>query len=104
MLSVIIQAKCLQKNLSLSDVSSLESVLFEALSLVRPYPYASLLLEEKSEQAKDKLLCLTPLSLLAGMRELAIQAMGTEIDLSNVECKEIIMLLKPLMAEYNIDI
>lgn len=104
MLSVISHSHCPNEKLTLDKIQSLDHALFGQLDLAKPYPYAEFIYGKPRNSSQNQLLCVSPLSLVAGMRELAIQAMPEELSVSDEEGNAIVELLKPIFNESYIDI
>ncbi len=80
---------------NLDETPCIEQSLFNALALKTPYPYADLYL--KNNELDQQLLCLTPMSFVVGMRDVLLQAMPEQLDITDDEYQQMVQLLTPLM-------
>lgn len=101
--TVIVNQPCVNQVPTFTVTKNISEMLFGALGMLKPFPFADFILKENTLKNKS-LLCLSPLSLTVGMHEVLVQALPEDLEVSSSEYKAIAELLKPLFSELGFDL
>ncbi len=83
------------------NVISINKILFDSLELAKPLPFANFDLSLPLYD-KQKLLKLSPISLVASHNNILLQAMGDELCLTKEEINQIVVIIEPLIVDLDL--